>query len=62
MKTIAKHALRITAAAAIALSAGAALAENPMVGGAAMYENKNIVDNVRDSTRRPRTMSIPADS
>ena len=49
MKTIAKHALRITAAAAIALSASAAFAENPMVGGAAMYETKNIVENAVNS-------------
>ena len=49
MTTIAKHALRITAAAAIALSASAAFAENPMVGGAAMYETKNIVENAVNS-------------
>jgi len=28
---------------------GAALAENPMVGGAAMYDNKNIVENAVNS-------------
>ena len=32
-----------------ALSTGYALAENPMVGGAAMYENKNIVENAVNS-------------
>lgn len=40
-----------TAAAALVLaaSAGAAFAENPMVGGAAMYEDKNIVENAVNS-------------
>ena len=32
-------------AAALALSAGFAFAENPMVGGAAMYDTKNIIEN-----------------
>jgi uncharacterized surface protein with fasciclin (FAS1) repeats len=36
-------------AAALALSAGVALAENPMVGGAAMYDTKNIVENAVNS-------------
>ena len=36
-------------AAALALSAGFALAENPMVGGAAMYDTKNIVENAVNS-------------
>jgi len=36
-------------AAALALSTGFALAENPMVGGAAMYEDKNIVENAVNS-------------
>ncbi len=44
-----KNTVRIAAAAAIALSASAAFAENPMVGGAAMYENKNIVENAVNS-------------
>ncbi|GLQ36316.1 fasciclin [Amylibacter marinus] len=35
--------------AAITLAAGAAFAENPMVGGAAMYEAKNIVENAVNS-------------
>ncbi|MBB4303832.1 putative surface protein with fasciclin (FAS1) repeats [Rhodobium orientis] len=41
----------IFAAAGLALSltAGAALAENPMVGGAPMYANKNIVENAVNS-------------
>ena len=35
--------------AILALSTGMALAENPMVGGAAMYEDKNIVENAVNS-------------
>ncbi|MDV4143852.1 MULTISPECIES: fasciclin domain-containing protein [Shimia] len=35
--------------AALTLTAGAALAANPMVGGAPMYENKNIVENAVNS-------------
>lgn len=41
--------LFIATAAAIAITAGASYAENPMVGGAAMYENKNIVENAVNS-------------
>lgn len=41
-------ALRI-ATAILALSTGMALAENPMVGGAAMFETKNIVENAVNS-------------
>jgi uncharacterized surface protein with fasciclin (FAS1) repeats len=36
-------------AGTIALAAGAAYAENPMVGGAAMYADKNIVENAVNS-------------
>jgi uncharacterized surface protein with fasciclin (FAS1) repeats len=36
-------------AAALALSAGFALAENPMVGGAAMFDTKNIIENAVNS-------------
>ena len=36
-------------AAALALSAGFAFAENPMVGGAAMYDTKNIIENAVNS-------------
>ena len=36
-------------AAALALSAGMALAENPMVGGAAMFDSKNIIENAVNS-------------
>jgi uncharacterized surface protein with fasciclin (FAS1) repeats len=39
----------IVAAAGIGLFATAAFAENPMVGGAAMYPNKDIVDNAVNS-------------
>ncbi len=35
--------------AALGLSAGAALADNPMVGGAPMYADKNIVENAVNS-------------
>ena len=41
--------LFLTAATALVLSAGFAMAENPMVGGAAMYETKNIVENAVNS-------------
>ncbi len=37
------------ATALLALTTGMALAENPMVGGAAMYEDKNIVENAVNS-------------
>jgi uncharacterized surface protein with fasciclin (FAS1) repeats len=36
-------------AAALAFSAGAGLAANPMVGGAPMYASKNIVENAANS-------------
>ncbi|RPE66438.1 putative surface protein with fasciclin (FAS1) repeats [Pacificibacter maritimus] len=40
----------LSGATAIALTAGAAFADdNPMVGGAAMYEDKNIVENAVNS-------------
>ena len=38
-----------TLTAAVALFAGAAFAENPQVGGAAMFEDKNIVENAVNS-------------
>jgi uncharacterized surface protein with fasciclin (FAS1) repeats len=42
--------ITLLAAAAIATTiAGTAFAENPMVGGAAMYPNKNIVQNALNS-------------
>jgi uncharacterized surface protein with fasciclin (FAS1) repeats len=42
------NALKL-ATAILALSTGFALAENPMVGGAAMFEDKNIVENAVNS-------------
>ena len=36
-------------AAAVALTSGMAIAANPEVGGAAMFENKNIIENAVDS-------------
>ena len=44
-------ALTLTAAtlSALALTAPMAMAENPMVGGAPMYETKNIVENAVNS-------------
>ena len=38
-----------TLTAAVALFAGAAFAENPMVGGAAMFDDKNIIENAVNS-------------
>ena len=44
------HPIRFaTLTAAAALCAGMAFAENPMVGGAAMFEDKNIVENAVNS-------------
>ncbi len=39
----------LLSAAAFALSAGMAFADNPMVGGAAMYPTKNIIENAVNS-------------
>ena len=39
----------VLTASAVALSAGMALAENPMVGGAEMFADKNIVENAVNS-------------
>jgi uncharacterized surface protein with fasciclin (FAS1) repeats len=45
-----KTGIRLLAAVAILTTAvGTAFAENPMVGGAAMYPNKNIVQNALNS-------------
>ena len=45
-----KSAIRTLAAAAVlSVSAAGAYAANPMVGGAPMYENKNIVENAVNS-------------
>jgi uncharacterized surface protein with fasciclin (FAS1) repeats len=40
---------KLATSAAFSLLAGMAFAANPMVGGAAMYENKNIVENAVNS-------------
>jgi uncharacterized surface protein with fasciclin (FAS1) repeats len=39
----------LAATAALTIAAGAALAENPMVGGAAMYADRTIVENAVNS-------------
>lgn len=44
-----KIASKLAASTVALLLATAASAENPMVGGAAMYENKNIVENAVNS-------------
>lgn len=40
---------KMTLVAALSLTAGVALAANPMVGGAAMYADRNIVENAVNS-------------
>ncbi|UJQ93130.1 fasciclin domain-containing protein [Mariluticola halotolerans] len=47
--TISLKALALSTALAVTALTGAAYAENPMVGGAAMYEDKNIVENAVNS-------------
>ena len=44
-----KTALRALAIVSVVSAAGLAQAKNPMVGGAAMYDNKNIVENAMNS-------------
>jgi uncharacterized surface protein with fasciclin (FAS1) repeats len=44
-----KKQIAILAIASVSMFATAAFAENPMVGGAAMYPNKDIVDNAVNS-------------
>ena len=45
----------------LALTTGMALAENPMVGGAAMYEDKNIVENaVNSADHTPLVAAVQA--
>lgn len=44
-----KSAIRALAIVSVVAAAGVAQAKNPMVGGAAMYENKNIVENAVNS-------------
>lgn len=40
-------ALALGAMLSVSTLVGLAYAENPMVGGAAMYEDKNIIENAR---------------
>lgn len=47
--SISLKALALSTALAATALTGAAYAENPMVGGAAMYEDKNIVENAVNS-------------
>ncbi len=47
--TISLKALALSTALAVTALTGTAYAENPMVGGAAMYEDKNIVENAVNS-------------
>jgi uncharacterized surface protein with fasciclin (FAS1) repeats len=49
MNAILRNLILSTTLAASALTAGAAFAENPMVGGAAMFPTKNIVENAVNS-------------
>lgn len=49
MTFVRKTALAGLAAIALSFSASAAFAENPMVGGAAMFADKNIVENAVNS-------------
>ncbi len=42
-------ALALGAMLSVSALAGVAYAENPMVGGAAMYEDKNIIENAVNS-------------
>lgn len=44
-----KSAIRALAIVGVVAAAGVAQAKNPMVGGAAMYDNKNIVENAVNS-------------
>ena len=45
MKTSTLRVLALSAMLSVTAFAGAAYAENPMVGGMPMYENKDIIDN-----------------
>mgnify|MGYP000247657937 CR=1 FL=1 len=48
-KSVLKSTSAVFVAAGIALASAPAFAENPMVGGAPMYEDKNIVENAVNS-------------
>lgn len=49
MSKLSLSAIALSAVLGISALAGAAYAENPMVGGAAMYEDKDIIDNAVNS-------------
>jgi uncharacterized surface protein with fasciclin (FAS1) repeats len=49
MTNIRQKLFAATMAAGLALAAGSALASNPMVGGAPMYETRNIIQNAVNS-------------
>ncbi|MDP1732375.1 MAG: fasciclin domain-containing protein [Devosia sp.] len=49
MKTSTLRAVALGALLGVSAFAGAAYAENPMVGGAAMFEDKDIIDNAVNS-------------
>ncbi len=49
IKSVLKSSTALVMAAGIAFAFTSAFAENPMVGGAAMYETKNIVENAVNS-------------
>lgn len=49
MKTPTLRVLALSALLGVSAFAGAAYAQNPMVGGAAMYEDKDIIDNAVNS-------------
>ena len=46
------------ATAILALSTGFALADNPMVGGAAMLDSKNIIENAVNSADHTDRKSV----
>jgi uncharacterized surface protein with fasciclin (FAS1) repeats len=49
MNKLTLRALALSAMLSVSAFAGAAYAENPMVGGAAMFEDKDIIDNAVNS-------------
>jgi uncharacterized surface protein with fasciclin (FAS1) repeats len=49
MTKLSLRALALSAMLSVSAFAGAAYAENPMVGGAAMFEDKDIIDNAVNS-------------
>src|SRR5688572_33402650 len=49
MSKLTLRALALSALIGVSAIAGAAYADNPMVGGAAMFEDKDIIDNAVNS-------------